>query len=231
MNGIIGGTSLLNSSAFESWEETRIETPYGETHARIRGNDVFVQRHGDPPLPPHLVNHKANIWALEHLAVRRIVSINSVGSLKTDLRPGTFLIPDDFISLWSIPTFFDKEMKFIVPVMHEGLQLHLHKLCMEIGLKIRLGGVYIQTTGPRLETRAEVRLLKKFGDIVGMTMASEATLCLEREIPYASLCSVDNYCHGIARVPLTMEQINDNCRKNQEQIDRLVPLMLQGDYK
>ncbi len=208
----------------------RIETPYGETCAKVRENDVFIQRHGNPPVPPHLINHRANIWAFKYLGVQKIFSINSVGSLKMNLKPGTLIIPDDFISLWDVPTFFDREMKFTVPVMHEGLQEHLYGLCMRVGLKARRGGVYIQTKGPRLETRAEVRLLSRFGDIVGMTMASEATLCLEYEIPYASLCSIDNYCHGIVKMALTMEEIEGNCRKNQEQIERLIPRMLQKDY-
>jgi len=153
-----------------------------------------------------------------------------VGSLKTSLKPGTFVIPDDFISLWNIPTFFDRVMKFMVPSMHSRIKVYLHDLCTEAGLKVRPGGVYIQTTGPRLETQAEIRFLKGFGDVVGMTMASEATLCMEYEVPYASLCSIDNYCHGIAKVPLTMEEINENCRSNLERIDRLIRLMLRRGY-
>ena len=221
---------MLNSSFFEGWDEVNIKTPYGEIRAKIKGKDSFVQRHGDPPSPPHLINHRANIWALKHLDVRGIVSINSVGSLKTNLNPGILVIPDDFVSLWSIPTFYDREMRFIVPRMDEGIRAYLHSLCTEAGLNVRPGGVYIQTTGPRLETRAEIRLLRRFGDIVGMTMASEATLCMEYEIPYASLCSVDNYCHGIAKVPLTMEEINDNCRRNLESIDRVIRLIIGRDY-
>jgi purine nucleoside phosphorylase len=230
MKGIIGGTSLFNSSFFEDWDEIKIETPYGAIRARIKGKDAFIQRHGSPPLPPHLINHKANIWALKHLNVRGIVSINSVGSLKTNLKPGLLVIPDDFISLWSNPTFYDGEMKFMVPRMDEGIRAYLHNLCTKAGLNIRSGGIYIQTTGPRLETRAEIRLLRRFGDIVGMTMASEATLCMEYELPYVSLCSVDNYCHGIAKVPLTMAEINDNCRRNLESIDRAIRLMIGRNY-
>jgi purine nucleoside phosphorylase len=229
MNGIIGGTSLLNTSIFEGWGEIRIETPYGVTHARIKEHDVFIQRHGNPPLPPHLINHRANIWTMKYLNVQRVVSINSVGSLKTNMKPGTLVIPDDFISLWSIPTFFEREMKFMVPVMHAGLRDFLNNLCKELALNVHSGGVYVQTVGPRLETKAEIRLLKRFGDIVGMTMASEATLCMEYEIPYASLCSIDNYCHGIAKTPLTMEEINENWGRNLERIETLIRFALEKD--
>jgi purine nucleoside phosphorylase len=229
MNGIIGGTSLLNTSIFEGWGEIRIETPYGVTHVKIKENHVFIQRHGNPPLPPHLINHRANIWTMKHLNVERVVSINSVGSLKTNIKPGTLVIPDDFISLWNIPTFFEREMKFMVPVMHAGLRDFLNNLCRELTLNVHSGGVYIQTVGPRLETKAEIRFLKRFGDIVGMTMASEATLCMEYEIPYASLCSIDNYCHGIAKIPLTMEEINENWGRNLERIETLIRFALEKD--
>lgn len=230
MNGIIGGTSLLNSSIFTGWEEKKIETPFGDTFIRTNGDNVFIQRHGNPPSPPHMINYKANIWALKTLVVQKVLSINSVGSLKGKIKPGMFVIPDDFICLWSVPTFYEKEMKFIVPEMHSGMREYLCKLCKELGINAHTGGVYIQTLGPRLETRAEIGLLKRFGDIVGMTMASEATLCMEYEMPYASLCSVDNYCHGIIKTPLTMEEISRNCQKNIKAVEALIQLALERGF-
>jgi 5'-methylthioadenosine phosphorylase len=65
-------------------------------------------------------------------------------------------------------------------------------------------------------------MLKRFGDVIGMTMASEVTLCLEYGIPYASLCSIDNYCHGIAKVPLTMDEIQENVRRNLHRIEKII---------
>ena len=230
MNGIIGGTSLLNSSIFISWDEHRVKTPYGDICAKIIENTAFIQRHGNPPSPPHLINHKANIWALKSLDVKRILSVNSVGSLKLRSKPGTFVIPDDFISPWSVPTFFDNEMKFIVPQMHEGMKDYLAGLCKRLKINVQVGGIYIQTIGPRLETKAEIRLLKRYGDIVGMTMASEATLCMEYEIPYVSLCSVDNYCNGIIKVPLTMEEINRNWQKNMKEIEGIIKTIIEKDF-
>jgi purine nucleoside phosphorylase len=230
MNGIIGGTSLLNSSIFASWDEHRIETPYGDINAKIKDNTLFIQRHGSPPVPPHRINHKANIWAFKKMNVKQILSVNSVGSLKLKFKPGTFVIPDDFISFWNISTFFDNEMKFIVPCMHEGMRKYLTTLCRKLRMHVHSGGVYIQTIGPRLETKAEIGFLKRFGDIVGMTMASEATLCMEYEIPYASLCSVDNYCNGIARIPLEMEEINQNWQKNMQSIELLIKAIIEKDF-
>ena len=159
-------------------------------------NQSFSRDTGRLLVPPHMINHKANIQAMKDLGIEKIIAINSVGSLKTTLKPGTFIIPDDFISLWQIPTFFDREMKFIVPEMDKKLGKLLYDRCKEHIAHLHFGGTYIQTTGPRLETKAEIRMLKDYGHIIGMTMASEATLCMEYGIPYASLCSIDNYCNG-----------------------------------
>jgi 5'-methylthioadenosine phosphorylase len=83
-------------------------------------------------------------------------------------------------------------------------------------------GVYIQTIGPRLETRAEIAMLKNFGHVVGMTMAHEATLCQEAGLAYASICSVDNYCHGVIDRPLTAEDIIQQGRKNVASINKIL---------
>jgi 5'-methylthioadenosine phosphorylase len=220
--GIIGGTSLLSSAIFRDWDKEPVATPYGRVEVRLQGASAFLQRHGNPPMPPHRINHRGNISALAALKVDHILAINSVGSLRLAIRPGSFVIPDDFVSPWQIPTFFDDEMRFTVPRMDQNLGRSLYDRCRREKIKARAGGVYIQTVGPRLETRAEIAMLKRFGHVVGMTMAAEATLSMERGIPYASLCSIDNYCNGIVEVPLTMEQIHENAVNNSTQIERLI---------
>jgi len=222
MIAFIGGTSLINSSIFRNWSQKKIKTPYGAATFKKDQNSIFIQRHGNPPLPPHRINHHANIWAMKRLGVHEIIAINSVGSLKFTIKPGTFLIPDDFLSLWHIPTFFEDEMRFIVPRMDSDCSARLYRQCKGLKIPTKNGGVYIQTRGPRLETKAEINMLKKFGDIVGMTMASEATLCLEYDISYASICSVDNFCHGVVKKPLTMDEIQMNVRKNLLHIEKLI---------
>ncbi len=229
MLAIIGGTSLTASSLFTGWEILSCETPYGEARIRTDGRHFFVQRHGTPPLPPHRINHRAHIWALGKMNVNQVVAVNSVGSLKPGLRPASFVVPHDFISLWDVPTFFDEEMRFTIPGMDDELREYLGARCREAGMDVALGGVYIQTRGPRLETRAEIELLRNYGDIVGMTMASEATLCREAGIPYASLCSVDNYCNGIVEVPLTMDRIAKNVAKGLQTIEALLSGLLERD--
>ncbi len=219
---IIGGTSLLHSPIFSAWSKETTDTPYGSVQFLRKDFCLFIQRHGDPPLPPHMIDHRACVQALADLGADRVIAVNSVGSLNKNIEPGSFLIPDDFISFGQIPTFFDDRMRFMIPEMDTGMARFLTDLCRDTGLKVHLGGTYIQTTGPRLETRAEIRLLKEYGDVVGMTMASEATLCMERGIPYASICSVDNYGHGIADVPLTMAEIEANVAGNMRAIESLI---------
>ncbi len=222
MIAFIGGTSLIDSTMFKNWSHKKVTTPYGTVSLKNDENSFFLQRHDNPPLPPHRINHRANIWALKSVGAERIIAVNSVGSLKLKIKPMTFLIPDDYLSLWNIPTFFDNEMKFTVPRMDTRLAVQLYKHCRTLKIPIKHGGIYIQTQGPRLETKAEIYMLKRFGDVVGMTMASEVTLCLEYGIPYASICSIDNYCHGIAKVALTMEEIQENVRKNLQYIETMI---------
>lgn len=223
---LIGGTSLTHSRIFSSWKTKQIKTAHGVVQFKTEGGSIFLQRHGKALVPPHMINHRANIQAMKDLGVEKIIAINSVGSLKTALKPGTFIIPDDFISLWQIPTFFDNDMKFIVPEMDKKLDKLLYDRCKEHIAHLHLGGIYIQTTGPRLETKAEIRMLKGYGHVIGMTMASEATLCMEYGLPYASLCSIDNYCNGLVKVPLTMQQITNNVAKNIKIIEEIIEMFV-----
>ena len=98
-----------------------MKTPFGAVHFKTDGTSIFLQRHGSELVPPHRINHRANIRAMNDLGARSIIAINSVGSLKIALKPGTFIIPDDFASPWQIPTFFDSKMRFTIPEMDREL--------------------------------------------------------------------------------------------------------------
>jgi len=222
MIAFIGGTSLLDSTIFQRWPDKKVKTPFGTVVLKKNENSYFLQRHGNPPVPPHKINHRANVWALKSADADRIIAVNSVGSLKLSIKPGSFMIPDDFLSFWDTITFFDDDMRFMVPRMDEEFAALLYKRCAALKIPVRFGGVYIQTRGPRLETRAEINMLKRYGDVVGMTMASEVTLCIEHGLPYANVSSIDNYCHGIAKKPLTMEDIHNSVAKNLHNIEKLI---------
>ena len=123
-------------------------------------------------------------------------------------------MPDDFVGFWDIPTFYDDRVVHVTPSLDPALREALVAAARVVHATVRDRGVYVQTKGPRLETRAEIAFFKTIGDIVGMTMASEATLASELGIPYASLCTVDNFAHGIVDEPLSFEQIRETQRAN-----------------
>jgi 5'-methylthioadenosine phosphorylase len=230
MEAIVAGYSLFRSALFDHWDEILVETPYGTVSVHKASQHLFLQRHGRRRLPPHRVPHHANIWALKSLGVEGVIAVNSVGSLKASLKPGEFIIPDDFVSFSSIPTFFDHEAHFTIPRMDADYAERLHHVCAGLEIEAPVGGVYLQTTGPRFETRAEINILKKYGDVVGMTMASEATLCMEYSIPYVSLCSVDNYGNGIVKAPLAMAEVEKQVLKNTRTIELVIHRILSEGF-
>ncbi len=215
---IIGGSNLFHSSLVRERKEERFRTPFGPVTAYCDDRTMFIQRHGIHNLPPHLINHKANLSAIKQRGIRRIVAINSVGSLKTDIAPGTFCLVDDFISFYNIPTVDEKGRTHVTPT-----------LCRELTGKIRALSdiefkdvIYWQTTGPRFETPAEIRMMAQFADVVGMTLGSEVTIAAELELAYASVCMVDNYANGIAEEPLSFESFDRMVQQNQEKMDRFL---------
>ena len=219
--GIIGGSALGDTFAIEDEQAKFLVTPHGAPSDPPRMGKhrdvtvIFLPRHGkDHRIPPHKLNHRANLWALKDLGATHIIGTSSTGSLKRTIRPGTFVVPHDFVSFWDIPTFYDDRVVHATPTLDEPLRTALVAGANASQATVKDQGVYVQTTGPRLETRAEIAFFKKIGDVVGMTMASEATLASELGIPYASLCTVDNFAHGIVDEPLSFEQISETQRAN-----------------
>jgi len=227
--GLIGGTGLRGPSLLDAEERKSLDTPYGKpSDAPVLGRRgtaqvVFLARHGhDHRVPPHRVNHRANLWALRELGATAILATASTGSLKKTIRPGSFVVPNDFVSFWDIPTFHDEDVVHATPGLDPTLRDLLVTAGRAVKASVRTRGVYVQTTGPRLETPAEIRHFATLGDVVGMTMASEATLANELGIPYAAVCSVDNYGNGIVERPLTFEQIRETQTRNQDALRRIV---------
>jgi len=186
---------------------------------------VFLQRHGEG-VPPHKIDNKKNILSLKEQGAEAIVGLSSVGSLKWGIKPGSIVIPHDYINLKNIRTYYDLESVHITPGLDEDLRKDIIDAAEKINLNVVKNGVYIQTIGPRLETKAEVNMIKNYADVVGMTMANEATLAKEQGLRYASICSVDNYAHGITDEEVTYEGIKKDQEKNKEKIERLLSELL-----
>jgi 5'-methylthioadenosine phosphorylase len=188
-----------------------VRTPYGEASGalvfgQICGQPaVFLPRHGyGHTIPPHMVNYRANMWALHHHKVSGIISVASVGGIRGDLEPGDIVLPHQIIDYtWGRKsTYFDGNG---TPVNHidftDPYDPELRRRILEAGeqlsIDVKVGAVYAATQGPRLETAAEINRLERDGvDVVGMTGMPEAVLARELGTPYAAINVVANHAAG-----------------------------------
>lgn len=240
--GIIGGTGFYH--LFSEDEKKAVKTPFGEvivSNSTIEGRKVaFISRHNsDHSIPPHLVNYRANIFALHSLGVKYIIASSAVGSLITTIKPGDFVIPDQFIdfTIGRPKTFFDGKFKI---KLHNGQTregvVHIdvtHPYCSNIRTKlisnlkettenIHEKGVYVCTEGPRFETPAEIKAFQILGGtIVGMTSVSECVLARELNICYASVCLVTNYASGL-QAKVSVEEVLELFEKKKVILKKLV---------
>lgn len=215
--GIVGGSAFLGQGAPPGTEERRVDTDRGVVRAHVGEDVVFLRRHGEEAYrPPHRIPHHAHALALESLGVERAAGLCSVGALHSGTELGTAVVPDDYLTLRAPPTFAGDERLHVVPELDDGLRRLLLAVARETDGPVRSGGVYAETAGPRFETRAEVRLLADYADVVGMTAASEATLLQERGVDYAVLGIVDNYAHGVGDGELTVEDFERRQEENRE---------------
>ena len=204
---IIGGTGF-GASLVAGRAET-IPTIYGEalvTRADLGGGLelIFLARHGTGhTLPPHKINHRANIAALQSLEVEVVFATTAVGSLHKEIAPGDFVLLADFLDVTKgeVVTFFEtpgqvRHSDFSAPY-DPGLRQTLLDT-VDTGVPVHTRGTYVCVSGPRYETPAEVRLFSSWGaDVVGMTGAPEAILCREAGLRYAGISLVTNYGTGL----------------------------------
>jgi 5'-methylthioadenosine phosphorylase len=202
-----------------------VETPYGKPSSPIlqleAGNVSYriIARHSLPPkIPPHMVNHRANIWALKEAGATSILSICSTGALSRDIKVPSLAVPEDYIELTKILSFFDGSIHHATPSLDQKIRRALIETMERNGIENLSGGIYVQTSGPRLETKAEVKMMASWGDYVGMNMASEATLSTELGLPVAGLITVDNYANGILDEELDFRNILTDARSNWDAV-------------
>lgn len=213
MLAIIGGSGLTQLSNLAIVRREVVRTPYGEPSGALTYGSlcqqpvVFLARHGyGHTIPPHLVNYRANIWALKQAKVSGIVSVASVGSIRADLGPGALVVPDQIIDYtWGRKSSFHEgtdeavvHIDFTEPY-DAAVRGRILAAAGAAGEKVFDGAVYAATQGPRLETAAEINRLERDGaDVVGMTGMPEAALARELGIPYAAINVVANYAAGRA---------------------------------
>jgi 5'-methylthioadenosine phosphorylase len=211
MYAILGGSGLAKLSVLQNIRRQVMRTPYGEpsgalTIGTLAGREVvFLARHGyGHTLPPHEINYRANIWALQQMGVRGVIAVASVGGIREDLGPGTLVVPHQIIDYTHSRkhTFFSGAEAAVVHVdftqpyapRMRALLLESARSCADSAVD---GAVYACTQGPRLETAAEVeKIARDGGDVVGMTGMPEAALAREADLEYAALCVVVNHAAG-----------------------------------
>ncbi|MFP4472366.1 MAG: S-methyl-5'-thioadenosine phosphorylase [Candidatus Omnitrophota bacterium] len=238
--GIIGGSGLYEMEDLNVLEERPLATPFGSPSGNFmiaRYNEidvVFLARHGKGHrISPSRINYRANIFGMKKLGVDAIVSVSACGSLKEELKPLDFVLPDQFID-----RTFKRETSFFT----EGLAVHaafgeptapelravLADSARELGLGIHGSGTYVNMEGPQFSTKAESNLYRAWGaDVIGMTTATEAKLAREAEISYATLAAVTDYdCWHETHESVSVEMIIKTLKKNVVNAQQILKLAI-----
>ncbi len=226
--GIIGGTGV--GQLLDNTREVKMSTPYGATSDQIvlgtlEGREVaLLHRHGrNHTIPPHMINFRANIWALKELGCERILATAAVGSLKEELKAGDIVVPDQFID-WGkqVHTFYDSG-KFYHVSMADPFCRQLRDLLISKakGLPMHEKGTYLKIDGPQFSTRAASRMYRQFADIIGMTCVPEAILAREQGMCLACLATVTDY-DVWADQPANFSEIKTVMEKNLENTKRIL---------
>ena len=228
--GIIGGSGLYNMAGLSDAREVRVKTPFGSPSDALvvgilEGRQVaFLARHGrGHRFLPSEINFRANIYAMKLLGVERIISVSAVGSLKEELKPLEFLIPDQFVdrTRHRISTFFGEglvgHVTFDRPTCGD-LSHILGDACERAGVNVHRGGTYICMEGPQFSTLAEAHLHRQLRlDVIGMTNVTEAKLAREAEICYATVAMITDYdCWHPDHDAVSFTTIVNNLLQNAE---------------
>jgi 5'-methylthioadenosine phosphorylase len=241
--GIIGGSGLYAMSGLTDTREVRIKTPFGDPSDAffvgiLEGQRVaFLARHGrGHRFLPSELNFRANIYAMKLLGVQRIISVSAVGSLQENLRPGEFLVPDQFFDSTKgrRSTFFGNglvaHVTFDKPTCGQ-LSSVLSDACVSSGVPVHRKGTYICMEGPQFSTLAEANFHRAMEfDVIGMTNVTEAKLAREAEICYATIAMITDYdCwhpeHESVTVSVIIATLNQNATNAQNVLREAVKTM------
>ena len=233
---IIGGSGLYSMPGLTDTREVRVKTPFGDPSDAIvigtlEGKRVaFLARHGrGHVLSPSEINYRANVCALKMLGIERIISVSAVGSLRDDLPPQDFLIPDQFFdrTRGRIATFFSGGV-----VAHVGfdkptcthLSAHIGEACERAGVKAHAAGTYVCMEGPQFSTLAESQTYRQLRfDVIGMTNLTEAKLAREAEICYATIAMITDYdCWHPQHDAVTLTEIIENLTRNTANVQTVL---------
>jgi len=244
---VIGGTGMNQWPGLDVKERLQIDTPYGAPSAPLLLGKVygiqalFLARHGEGHrIPPHAINYRANLWALKQAGARTIVAIAAVGAIAPWLPPGTVAVPADLIDYtWGREHSYSdgvnaelQHVEFTEPYSERVRRELLHG-ALAARIDIAEGGVMGVTQGPRLESTAEIKRLKRDGcDMVGMTGMPEAGLARELGLDYASLAVSVNWAAGLGSGDIHGEihqSIEEGMGKVRTILERALPALRARD--
>ena len=234
--GIIGGSGLYTMPGLADMREIRVKTPFGEPSDAIvigtlEGKRVaFLARHGrGHRILPSEINFRANICAMKQLGVERIISASAVGSLQEDLRPGEFLIADQFVDRTKnrVSTFFGgglvAHVTFDKPTCGQVSSV-LADASVKCGVKVHPRGTYVCIEGPQFSTLAEAHVHRQLRfEVIGMTNVTEAKLAREAELCYATIAMITDYdCWHPEHESVTGAQIIATLNQNADNAQRVL---------
>jgi 5'-methylthioadenosine phosphorylase len=241
--GVIGGSGVYDIEGLRNKRWEKVNSSFGEPSDKLLFGEldgqemVFLPRHGrGHRIPPSEINYRANIDALKRAGVTEVLSVSAVGSLREDLRPGTFVIVDQFIdrTFAREKSFFSSGLVAHVSMAHpvcDRLGGHIHRSAKDMGIDVVKGGTYIAMEGPQFSSIAESELYRSWGcDVVGMTNMPEAKLAKEAEMCYVSIAMVTDYdCwhkeHENVSVEAIVKVLLDNADNAKALIKRAASVM------
>ena len=234
--GVIGGSGLYSLPGLQDAEDVNLDTPWGEPSdnyvvGTLEGRRVaFLARHGrGHRILPSELNFRANIFGFKLLGVERILSFSAVGSLREELPPLMFVLPDQFFdrTRGRVSTFFGNgvvaHIAFADPVCPALLEV-LESACQSAKVAVKRGGTYLCMEGPAFSTKAESHAYRSWGmDVIGMTNLQEAKLAREAEICYATVAMVTDYdCWHPDHDAVTVQQVVSQLLRNSENANQVL---------
>jgi len=227
--GIIGGSGTYNVQGAKEVDTIKIWTPFGNPSDSIKifeiegKNVAFLPRHGrGHRLNPTEIPVRANIWALKSLGVEKIITISAVGSLREEIKPRDFIIPDQIIDRTKsrVNTFFENglvaHVAFAEPFCSDLNNTVFESINSANMVKIHRDKTYICMEGPLFSTKAESNLYRSWNaDIIGMTALPEAKLAREAEICYCCIAMCTDYdCWHSEHDAVTLEMVIGHMKAN-----------------
>ena len=208
-----------------------VNTRYGRVSVyEDRSADfVVISRHGPAHrTPPHSVNYRANIAALERLGVKEVIATSAVGSMNDGFKVGELGLAGQFLDFtkrrdW---TFFENAVVHTDMTYPYSRRVNeaLVNAAKELRLEVREGLVYVCVEGPRFETAAEIKMYRTLGgDVVGMTGVPEVVLAKEKQMEYSSVLVATNWAAGL-QPTVSHEEVT----RVLERTGRLVKQLIEG---